>query len=165
LPPIVICPLANRALNHRRAHHALVENDRHEVVNVPRRLGAEATRPLVVHRELDDVAFRRRCIRLCVGEVLSSYDRLGVENVERAVDAIAERNGVAAPAENLPGRERRRHFRQGEVLIDRCNVGLRDIVLTGHPLPLLHELGKRAGPACGAQSGFRAVGFRAVCFL
>ena len=76
----------------RTAHHALVEHDRHEILDVRRRLGAEAAGALVVHRELDEVPSVGDVFGLRVGEVLAGDDRLRVEHIERAIDSIAERH-------------------------------------------------------------------------
>ena len=58
---------SDRALNDRRpSHHAVVEDDRHVVLDVSRRLAAEFPAADVVELELDDRAFGRRRVRLCV---------------------------------------------------------------------------------------------------
>ena len=127
-------------------HHALVEHNRHEILDVPRGLCPEAAGTFVVHGELDDVPLGWRCVRLGVGEIFTGDDRLRIEDVERAIDTITQRDRVAAPANDLARWQRSTHLRQSEVLRDQPNISLGDIVLAWH-LPLLNQFRESAWSA------------------
>ena len=103
---------SDRALDHRRtSHHAIIEDDRHVILDVLRRLVAEAATAFVVELELDDRAFSRRRVRLRIGEILTGDDRLRVEDVHRSVELVGELRRVTAEANDLAGRQRGLHSR------------------------------------------------------
>src|SRR5256885_536201 len=55
----------NGTLNNRwTTHDSLVEYDRHEILDMPRGLGAKPPSAFDVHGELDEIPFGRRSIRL-----------------------------------------------------------------------------------------------------
>ncbi len=111
-----------------------------------RRLVAEAAAAFVVERELDDGSFRRRRVRLRVGEILTRDDRVGIEHVHRTVGLRLPSDVVSLDQRiTLPGGSAPCTVGYREVTLDRRDVVLRDVVLAGH-LALLNQLARTRPP-------------------
>ena len=120
---------------------------------MPPCLVAEAACALVVHSELDEVSFGRRRVGLGVGQILTGNDRLGIEHVQRPVNAIAVRERIAAPPNDFARRKRCGHLRHREVLSNEIDIVLRDEILARHSARL-DQLGERAWPPdCARHCG------------
>ncbi len=95
------------------------------------RLRPEASSPLIVQLERDDVPLDRIGDRTRVGEILTRYDRPGVEHVESSEPGLRRRVALGAEAHDLARREGSLHRRQTEVAPHVPDVLLGDRVLAG----------------------------------
>ena len=134
---------ADGALDDRCGDDAVVEHDRHVVLQMASGLGAEAAAALGGQREGDDRAFLRALLRTGIGDVLAGDDRPRVEHVELAIRLAAHHHRVTAPPQHLARRQRFLDGRLVDERAERGHVGLGDEELPRH-LPLLHGPGERA---------------------
>src|SRR5207247_6158642 len=128
-----LAALADLALDDRRlALHAAVQDDRHVVVDVTRRLALEEAAAASRERELHDrlvgelVAPRTRLL-----ELFTRDDRLVLDGVQRAIRARAAGLDLGTPSKLEPARNQTLYLGPGEEALGHGHLLLGDEEFAG----------------------------------